>query len=103
MAHPTQKPPKALRAANATTIHTSVQPKKEEPKKAVEIPLPKVSAAPKEALDKLTAAGAQVMPLFADSSLLQVSFAHLNEQHPDMADHYEREHILFMARRVVAP
>lgn len=51
-------------------------PKKEEPKKPVEIPLPKVSAAPKEAMDKLTAAGAQVMPLFADSSLLQVSFAH---------------------------
>ena len=46
------------------------------PKKPVEIPLPKVAAAPKEAVDKLTAAGAQVMPLFADSSLLQVSFAH---------------------------
>jgi len=50
--------------------------KKEEAKKPAEIPLPKVAAAPKEAVDKLTAAGAQAMPLFADSSLLQVSFAH---------------------------
>src|SRR5215216_5262134 len=65
---PTPAPAKPAEAAAA--------PKKEELKKAVEIPLPKVSAAPKEALDKLTAAGAQVMPLFADSSLLQVSFAH---------------------------
>jgi Planctomycete cytochrome C len=62
--------------APAKPAEAAAAPKKEEPKKAVEIPLPKVSAAPKEALDKLTAAGAQVMPLFADSSLLQVSFAH---------------------------
>jgi hypothetical protein len=60
----------------AKPADAAAAPKKEEPKKAVEIPLPKVSAAPKEAVDKLTAAGAQVMPLFADSSLLQVSFAH---------------------------
>ncbi len=52
-------------------------PKKEE--KPAEIPLPKVGPAPKEAIDKLTAAGAQVMPLFADSSLLTVSFAHRSE------------------------
>jgi hypothetical protein len=38
--------------------------------------LPEVAAAPQDAVDKLTAAGAQVMPLFAGSSLLQVSFAH---------------------------
>src|SRR3954451_7749885 len=42
--------------------------KKDVPKKPVEVPLPKVAAAPKDAIDKLTAAGAQVMPLFADSS-----------------------------------
>jgi mono/diheme cytochrome c family protein len=47
--------------------------------KPAEIPLPEVSAAPKEAIDKLTAAGAQVMPLFAESSLLTVSFAHRTE------------------------
>jgi hypothetical protein len=41
--------------------------------------LPEVAAAPQEAIDKLTAAGAQVMPLFAGSSLLQVSFAHRDE------------------------
>jgi len=40
-----------------------------------EIPLPEVGAASEESLGKLTAAGAQVLPLFADSSLLQVSFA----------------------------
>jgi hypothetical protein len=47
--------------------------------KPAEIPLPDVSAAPKEAIDKLTAAGAQVMPLFAESPLLTVSFAHRTE------------------------
>lgn len=49
------------------------------PEKPAEIPLPKVDPAPKEAIDKLTAAGAQVLPLFADSSLLTVSFAHRGE------------------------
>jgi hypothetical protein len=39
----------------------------------------------------------------SEDEIVQVSSAHLNELHPDMADHYEREHILFMARRVVAP
>jgi hypothetical protein len=47
--------------------------------KPAEPALPEVSAAPQEAIDKLTAAGAQVLPLFADSSLLQVSFAHRSE------------------------
>jgi hypothetical protein len=41
--------------------------------------LPEVAAAPQEAVDALTAAGAQVMPLFAGSNLLQVSFAHRGE------------------------
>jgi mono/diheme cytochrome c family protein len=41
--------------------------------------LPEVEPAPQEAIDKLTAAGAQVLPLFADSALLQVSFAHRGE------------------------
>jgi hypothetical protein len=66
----------AVTPAPAKPADAKAAPKKEEPKKPVEIPLPKVSAAPKEAVDKLTAAGAQVMPLFAESSLLQVSFAH---------------------------
>jgi hypothetical protein len=55
-------------------------PAAEEPK---ELPLPQVAAAPKEAIDALTAAGAQVMPLFADSSLLQVSFANRGEPASD--------------------
>lgn len=51
--------------------------KKEE--KPADFPLPDVSPAPPESIEKLTAAGAQVMPLFADSALLQVSFAHRSE------------------------
>ncbi len=39
------------------------------------VPLPEVAAASEESLGKLVTAGAQVLPLFADSSLLQVSFA----------------------------
>ncbi|TMK67206.1 MAG: hypothetical protein E6G14_17130 [Actinobacteria bacterium] len=36
-----------------------------------------------------------------EDDIVDVSFAHLREKHPDMADDYERDHILFMARRVV--
>lgn len=36
-----------------------------------------------------------------EDEIVDVSFAHLREQHPKMADEYEREHILFMARRLV--
>jgi len=42
-------------------------------------PLPEVEPATQEAVDRLLAAGAQVMPLFAGSSLLQVSFARRDE------------------------
>jgi mono/diheme cytochrome c family protein len=44
-----------------------------------ELPLPEVAAAPQEAIDALTADGAQVLPLFAGSNLLQISFAHRGE------------------------
>jgi len=54
--------------------------KKEAPK---ELPLPEVAAAPAEAVNQLTSAGAQVMPLFAESSLLQVSFALSSEPSND--------------------
>jgi hypothetical protein len=36
-----------------------------------------------------------------EDTIVDVSFAHLRAQHPDMADGYEREHILFMAQRLV--
>jgi hypothetical protein len=36
-----------------------------------------------------------------EDDIVETSFAHLREKHPDMADHYEREHILFMAMRLV--
>ena len=32
-----------------------------------------------------------------EDDIVDVSFAHLREVHPDMVDDYEREHILFMA------
>lgn len=68
-----------LAVAAAATPAPATPPAAEGAKRPVEIPLPKVDPAPKEAIDKLTAAGAQVMPLFADSSLLTVSFAHRGE------------------------
>ena len=33
----------------------------------------------------------------SEDEIVEVSFAHLGEKHPDMAESYEREHILFMA------
>jgi hypothetical protein len=36
-----------------------------------------------------------------EDEIVEVSSAHLRAQHPDMAETYEREHILFMARRLV--
>jgi hypothetical protein len=32
-----------------------------------------------------------------EDEIVDVSFAHLRAEHPDLADTYEREHILFMA------
>jgi len=33
----------------------------------------------------------------SEDEIVEVAFAHLGEFHPDMADSYEREHVLFMA------
>jgi hypothetical protein len=68
---PEQKPAEAAPAEKPAEATAAANP--------AELPLPEVSPAPKEAIDALTAAGAQVMPLFAESSLLQVSFAHRSE------------------------
>ncbi len=35
-----------------------------------------------------------------EDAIVETAFAHLREQHPQMADEYERHHILFMARRM---
>jgi predicted small metal-binding protein len=35
-----------------------------------------------------------------EDEIVEVAFAHLRAEHPDMADDYEREHILFMAVRL---
>jgi hypothetical protein len=37
----------------------------------------------------------------SEDEIVDLSFAHLRQEHPDMADEYEREHILFMAQRYV--
>jgi hypothetical protein len=38
-----------------------------------------------------------------EDELVEVSFEHLRAEHPDMADVYEREHILFMSLRLPKP
>jgi hypothetical protein len=38
-----------------------------------------------------------------EDDIVEVAFAHLRERHPDLAEDYGREHILFMARRLVRP
>lgn len=53
-------------------------------KPAEKLPLPEVAAAPQAAIDKLIAAGARVMPLFAGSNLLDVSFAPRSEPAGDV-------------------
>jgi hypothetical protein len=35
-----------------------------------------------------------------EDEIVDVAFAHLSERHADLADEYEREHILFMAIRL---
>ena len=37
----------------------------------------------------------------SEDDIVEVAFTHLRAEHPDMADTYEREHVLFMARRLV--
>ena len=37
-----------------------------------------------------------------EDEIVDVSFAHLRDKHPDMANEYEREHILFMAVKLRA-
>jgi hypothetical protein len=34
-----------------------------------------------------------------EDEIVDVAFAHLAERHPELADQYERDHILFMATR----
>ena len=45
--------------------------------------------------------GTTARPAPTEDEIVEVSFAHLREAHPDMADEYEREHILFMAQKFV--
>jgi mono/diheme cytochrome c family protein len=70
-----------LTAATALPVEASAEaPKQPEPEKEARpqwesLPLPKVPAASLETVEQLVAAGAQVMPLYAESNLLDVSFA----------------------------
>jgi hypothetical protein len=43
----------------------------------------------------------QMLESGSEDGIVEVSLAHLQEKHPDMADVYEREHILFMAQHFV--
>jgi predicted small metal-binding protein len=43
----------------------------------------------------------QALQADSEDEIVETSFAHLREKHPDMADEYEREHILFMATKFV--
>jgi len=36
----------------------------------------------------------------SEDEIVETSFVHLREKHPDMANDYEREHILFMALKL---
>lgn len=45
----------------------------------------------------------EVLTGLTEDEIVEVSFAHLREKHPDMVDVYEREHILFMAQRLLKP
>jgi hypothetical protein len=38
-----------------------------------------------------------------EDEIVEVSFSHLRAKHPEMAEDYEREHILAMAQRLVRP
>ena len=38
-----------------------------------------------------------------EDDIVDVSFDHLRAEHPDMAESYEREHVLFMALRLPKP
>ncbi len=58
---------------------------KPQPPKIEPLPLPEVEPASQEAIDRLRGAGAQVMPLFAKSNLLDVSFALSSEPADDAA------------------
>ncbi len=48
-----------------------------------EAPLPEVAAASAEVIQRLTEAGAQVLPLYADSNLLQISYAYRDQPASD--------------------
>jgi mono/diheme cytochrome c family protein len=92
-----------LTVAAATTASTDTSATAPAEKKSLEkLPLPEASAAPQSAIDKLTAAGARVMPLFAGSNLLEVSFAGRSEPAGDaevalLADVAEQVYALNLA------
>ncbi len=104
------KPKAKADAAPAKDAPPKEELAKEEPAKAAplaELPLPEVGAAEPAALEKLTAAGAQVNPLFAGSSLLQVSYALRGEPATDadvalLADVAEQVYSLNLAKAQVS-
>jgi hypothetical protein len=66
--------PSATRAGSVTPVGSAPTPQAQESPTFPQVPPP-----PTPSLDRLVAAGAQVMPLFAGSNLLQITFAHRTE------------------------
>ncbi len=79
-------PPAEAKESSSVEEAASTEPTpKPEPPKIEPLPLPEVDPASEEAVDRLRKAGAQVMPLFAKSNLLDVSFALSSEPVNDEA------------------
>ena len=71
----TEQASSAAPATEAAVPATSEHPSQEPQLTLEPLPLPVVSAPAPEVLDQLVAAGAQVLPLYAESNLVDVSFA----------------------------
>ena len=74
------KPAAGKAAVSTAAAAAAVAPARPKP-----LPLPEVAAAPAAAVEQLRAAGAQVTPLFAESNLLDVSFALRSQPADDAA------------------
>ncbi|TWU27452.1 c-type cytochrome domain-containing protein [Bythopirellula polymerisocia] len=81
-AEKTSPPTEEAATVEEATTAPEVKP---QPLKIEPLPLPEVEPASEEAIDRLRSVGAQVMPLFAKSNLLDVSFALSSEPANDDA------------------
>lgn len=94
-------------APAAATESAAAAPADAAAKPVEKLPLPEVAPASQAAIDKLTAAGARVMPLFAGSNLLDVSFAPRSEPAGDaeialLSDVAEQVYVLNLSKAKVS-